>query len=167
MALAVEWDPDKSQQRVCAVRSASARIRTFRNAVERLTTVNCPVIPEDFPREPARGAIGGYRPKVLLHRTGNQLISGPTDEGLFTRYDACEDLAGQLATYARRKLTKNPSQSLYDTLRKVEVELVKKVSRGEWDISSAEIAWIMKRIRELFAEQREDDAPDRNSQGSA
>ncbi|MEX3765093.1 hypothetical protein [Paraburkholderia phenoliruptrix] len=90
----------------------------------------------------------------MLHRTGNQLLSGPTDEELFTRYDACEDLAGQLATYARRALTKNPSQSLYDTLRKVEIDVVKKVSRGQWDISSAEIAWIMKRVRVLFAEQR-------------
>lgn len=115
--------------------------------------MNCPVIPEDFPREPARGAIGGYRPKLLLHRSGNQLISGPTDEELFKRYDACEDLAGQLATCARRELAKNPSQSLYDTLCKVEIDVVKKVSRGQWDISSAEIAWIMKRVRELLAER--------------
>lgn len=113
-----------------------------------------PKIPEDFPRESARGAIGGYRPKLLLRRAGGQLISRPTDEELFTRYDACEDLAKQLATYTRRKLAENPLQSLCNSLSKVETDVTRKVSLGQWDISSAEITWIMKRVRELLAEHR-------------
>ncbi|RQR27303.1 hypothetical protein [Burkholderia sp. Bp9142] len=121
-----------------------------------------PTIPEDFPRESPQGAIGGYRPKLLLRRAGGQLISRPTDEELFTRYDACEDLARQLATYTRRKLTKDPLQSLSDSLSHVETDMTKKVSSGQWDISSAEIAWIMKRVRDLLAMHVLDDRDDPN-----
>ncbi|WP_063900643.1 hypothetical protein [Burkholderia ubonensis] len=114
--------------------------------------VSYPTIPADFPRESTQGAIGGYRPKLLLRRASGQLTSRPTDEELFTRYDACEDLAGQLATYTRRKLAENPLRPLCDSLSKVEADITKKVSLGQWDISSAEIAWIMKRVRDLLAE---------------
>lgn len=114
-------------------------------------------IPEDFPRELAQGSVGGYQPKVLLRRAGDRLIAGPTDEELLTRYDACEDLVQQLVTYARRKRAENQSQSLFDTLSTIETNLTRKVSSGQWDISSAEIAWIIKRIRELLAEELQND----------
>lgn len=119
--------------------------------------MNTPAIPEDFPREPAQGTVGGYQPKVLLRRAGEQLISGLTDEELSTRYDACEDLAGQLASYARRKLAGNPVQSLRDTLARIETDVTRNVSSGQWDISPAEITWIMKRVRELLAEELQRD----------
>lgn len=54
--------------------------------------MNSSAIPDDFPREPAHGAVGGFQRKVLLRRASDRLIAGPTDEELFTRYDACEDL---------------------------------------------------------------------------
>lgn len=120
-------------------------------------TVNSPAIPEDFPRELAQGSIGGYQPKVLLRRVGDRLIPGPTDEELFTRYDACEDLVQQLVSYARRKRADNQSQSLLDILSKIETDVTRKVSSGQWDISSAEITWMMKRIRELLAEELQND----------
>ncbi|WP_321968074.1 hypothetical protein [Burkholderia cepacia] len=119
-----------------------------------------PTIPEDFPRESPQGAIGGYRPKLLLRRAGGRLISGPTDEELFTRYDACEDLARQFATYTRRKFTEDPLQSQSDSLSRIETEITKKVSLGQWDISPAEIAWIMKRVRDLLAKHVLDDRDD-------
>lgn len=121
--------------------------------------MNSPTIPEDFPREPAQGTVGGYQPKVLLRRTGDQLISGSTDVDLFTRYDACEDLARQLAFYVQKKLAENPSQSLRDALFKIESDVTRKVSSGQWDISPAEITWIMKRVRELLEEKLQDDYP--------
>ncbi|WP_080291684.1 hypothetical protein [Burkholderia pseudomallei] len=121
--------------------------------------MNSPTIPEDFPREPAQGTVGGYQPKVLLRRTGDQLVSGLTDEELSSRYDACEDLARQLASYVRRKRAENPLQSLRDALSKVESDVTGKVSSGQWDVSSAEIIWIMKRVRALLAEQVSDDCP--------
>lgn len=115
-------------------------------------TMNSPAIPDDFPREPSRGTVGGYQQKVLLRRVEDRLISGPTDEELFMRYDACDDLVQQLVSYARRKRAENPSQSLFDMLSKVDTDVTRKVSSGQWDISSAEVAWIMKRVRELLAE---------------
>lgn len=115
--------------------------------------MNSPAIPEDFPRELAQGSVGGYQPKVLLRRVGDRLMSGPTDEELLTRYDACEDLVQQLVSYARRKRAENQSQSLFDMLSTIETDVTRKVSSGQWDISSAEITWIMKRVRELLAEK--------------
>ncbi|QGA38979.1 hypothetical protein GAS19_15955 [Burkholderia glumae] len=119
--------------------------------------MNSPAIPDDFPREPAHGAAGGSQPKVLLRRAADRLVSGPTDEELFTRYDACEDLVQQLVSYARRKRAENRSQPLFDMLSRIETDVTRKVSSGQWDISSAEVAWIMKRVRELLAEELPDD----------
>ncbi|MDV2161224.1 hypothetical protein [Burkholderia pseudomallei] len=121
--------------------------------------MNSPAIPDDFPREPAHGAVGGVQPKALLHRAADRLISGPTEEELFTRYDACEDLVQQLVSYARRKLAENQSISLFDMLSRIETDVTRKVSTGQWDISSAEITWIMKRVRELLAEKLHVDGP--------
>ncbi|NIF56253.1 hypothetical protein [Burkholderia sp. Ax-1724] len=118
-----------------------------------------PAIPEDFPREPAQGTVGGYQPKVLLRRTGDKLISGLTDEERSTRYDACEDLARQLAFYVHRKLAENQSRSLRDAIFKIESDVTGKVSSGQWDITAAEITWLMKRVRELLAEKLQDDYP--------
>lgn len=117
------------------------------------------VVSEDFPRELPPGTVGGYRPKVLLRRTGDRLVAGLTDEELSNRYDACEDLAGQLASYVRRKCAENPLQSLRDVLSKVETDVTKKVSSGQWDVSSAETIWIMKRVGVLLAEQVSDNCP--------
>lgn len=120
-------------------------------------TMNSPAIPDDLPRELAHGAVGGYQPKVLLRRAGDRLISGPTDEELSARYDACEDLVQQLVSYARRKRAEYQSQSLFDMLSRIETGVTRKVSSGQWDISSAEITWIMKRVRELLAEELQND----------
>lgn len=119
--------------------------------------MNSPAVPDDFPRELAHGTVGGYQPKVLLRRAGGQLVSGATDEELSTRYDACEDLARQLVSYARRKLAENPLQSLFNTLCKIETDVARKVSSGQWNISPAEITWIMKRVREQLAEKPQGD----------
>ena len=119
--------------------------------------MNSSTVPQDFPRELAQGTVGGYQSKVLLRRTGDQLVSGLTDEELFRRHDACEDLARQLEFYVQRKLAENPSQSLHDALFKVESDVTRKVSSGQWDISPAEITWIMKRVRDLLAEKLEND----------
>ncbi len=123
--------------------------------------MNSPAIPDDFPREPAHGSVGGAQPKVLLRRAADRLISEPTDEELFTRYDACEDLVQQLVFYARRKRAENQSISLFDMLSKIETDVTRKVSTGQWDISSAEITWIMKHVRELLAEKLQVDGTPR------
>lgn len=116
-----------------------------------MTVTNRPAVPEDFPRAPVQGAVSGYQPKLLLREIGGEYVAGPTDEELFARYDACEDLAQQLAPYARRKQAENPSWSLEETLSKVEAGVTSKVSGGQWDLSSAEIAWIMKRVHQVLA----------------
>jgi hypothetical protein len=115
--------------------------------------VNAPTIPDNFPRELARGSVGEYQPKVPLRRVGKGHDSKLTDEELFERYDACEDLVQQLVSYARRKHAENQSQSLVDLLSKNEADVTRKVSSGQRDVTPAEITWIMKRIRELLGDK--------------
>jgi hypothetical protein len=76
--------------------------------------------------------------------------SGLADGELRTRYDGCEDLAGQLAEYASRKMSAS-GLSLDDALGRVEKGLKAKVGAGEWDFSRGEMAWLMKRTRELLS----------------
>lgn len=107
-------------------------------------------VPDDFPREPSPGLVPGAQPKLLVREMDERYHTGLTDEELWTRYDACEDLAGQLAGYASRKMPAS-GLSLDDALRRVEKGLKVKVSSGQWDFSSAEIAWVMKHTRALLS----------------
>lgn len=106
------------------------------------------VVPEDFPREPSPGLMPGTQPKLLVRKSHGRYYTGLTDEELWTRYEACEDLAGQLAEYASRKI-RQFGWSFADTFAKIERSVNGKVSAGEWDFSPAEIAWVMKRTRAL------------------
>ncbi|CAG9269537.1 conserved hypothetical protein [Paraburkholderia caribensis] len=106
------------------------------------------VAPDDFPREPRLGVVAGVQPKLLVRKIDGLYRTGLTADELWARYDACEDLAEQLAKYTSR--TRNASGlSLDDTLKRAEKGLKAKVDSGQWDFSVAEIAWVMKRTHEL------------------
>jgi len=107
------------------------------------------VVPDDFPREPMPGLVSGAQPKLLVREVAGRYHSGLTDEELWTRYDACENLAGQLAEYASRKISAS-GLSLDDAMGRVERGLKAKVGAGQWDFFRSEMAWMMKRTRELL-----------------
>jgi hypothetical protein len=108
------------------------------------------VVPDDFPREPAPGLLPGAQPKLLVLEVDGRYLSGLTEDELWARYDGCEDLAGQLAEYASRKMSAS-GLSLDDALGRVEKGLKAKVGTGKWDFSRGETAWLMKRTRELLS----------------
>lgn len=107
------------------------------------------LVPDDFPKEPAPGALPGAQPKLLVREIDGRYHTGLTDEELWTRYDACEDLAGKLTEYAARKMSVS-GLSLDDALGRVEKGLKAKIDTGKWDFSCGEMAWLMKRTRELL-----------------
>ncbi|CAL8476893.1 conserved protein of unknown function (plasmid) [Caballeronia sp. S22] len=108
-------------------------------------------LPVDFPRSPSQGAISGAQPKLLLRKVGDTYHAGPTDDEVYERYIACDDLAEQLAAYAYRKMTAN-AWSLQTALSKVEAGVLKKVDSGIWDFSTAEVAWTMERTRQILTD---------------
>ncbi|RAS19387.1 hypothetical protein BX591_14351 [Paraburkholderia bryophila] len=108
------------------------------------------VVPDDFPRERPFGLVSGTQPKLLVHEVAGRYYTGLTGEELWTRYDACEDLASQLAEYASRKMSAS-GLSLDDALGRVEKGLNAKVGAGQWDFSRAEIAWTLNRTRTLLS----------------
>jgi hypothetical protein len=114
-------------------------------------------IPDDFPRQPWPGIVPGAQPKLLVREMDGRYHTGSTDEELWTRYDACDDLAGQLAEYASRKMSAS-GLSLDDALARVEKGLQAKVAVGQWDFSRGEMAWLMKRTRELISAAASDGA---------
>jgi len=107
-------------------------------------------LPDDFPREPDPGSVTGVQPKLLVREVDGRYQSVLTDEQLWVRYDACEDLARQLCAYASRKIT---SSGLSPEVASVRAEkgLRLKVDAGEWDFSQREVAWVMKRTRQLLS----------------
>jgi hypothetical protein len=113
------------------------------------TMTRAHVVPEDFPREPSPGVVPGMQPKLLVRETDGRYYTGLTDEELWTRYDACEDLASQLAEYVSQKISVS-GLSPDDALGRVQKGLKAKVGASQWDFSPAEIAWVMKRTRELL-----------------
>lgn len=106
-------------------------------------------VPEDFPREPAPGSIAGAQPKLLVRQVDGRYQTRLTDDELWVRYDACEDLATQLSEYALRKIT--TSGLLPDVaLSRAEKGLRLKVNTGEWDFSQGEVDWVAKRTKQLL-----------------
>ncbi|KXU90165.1 hypothetical protein CI15_06410 [Paraburkholderia monticola] len=108
------------------------------------------VVPEDFPRESSPGLVSGRQPKLLVRETNGRYYAGITDEELWIRYDACEDLAGQLADYGLRKMS-GSGLSFDAALGRVEKGLRARVASGQWDFSRDEVAWMMKRAGELLS----------------
>lgn len=108
------------------------------------------VVPDDFPREPVPGIVPGAQPKLLVREKYARYYTGLTDDELLTRYEVCEDLARQLSACTSRKM-RQFDWSIVDALAKIERSVNRKVSAGEWDFSPGEIAWVMKRARELLS----------------
>jgi hypothetical protein len=109
------------------------------------------VVPEDFPREMLTGSVAGSHPKLLLRKVGDRYFAGLTPEELYERYDACEDVAQQLAVYTQRKIG-TEGWGFDEALHRVEMGVQNKVRAGTWDFSSAEITWLMSRTRQIMSE---------------
>ncbi|AZG14506.1 hypothetical protein EHF44_14275 [Cupriavidus pauculus] len=106
-------------------------------------------VPDDFPRQPDPGSVTGVQPKLLVREVDGRYQSSLTEEQRWVRYDACEDLASQLAAYASRKITTSGLSSDV-ALTRAERGVRLKVDAGEWDFSQREVAWVMKRTRQLL-----------------
>ncbi|MFM0402587.1 putative phosphothreonine lyase domain-containing protein [Paraburkholderia aspalathi] len=114
-----------------------------------------PRVPDDFPRDPDLGSVTGVQPKLLVREVDGRYQSGLTDEQLWVRYDACEDLAVQLSEYATKKIsTSGMSRDM--ALRRVEKGVRLKVDSGTWDFSQAEVAWVMMRTQQLLLAANDD-----------
>ncbi|OWJ63460.1 hypothetical protein BWU74_03500 [Paraburkholderia caledonica] len=112
-------------------------------------------VPDDFPREPSLGSVTGVQPKLLVREVDGRYQSGLSEEQLWVRYDACEDLASQLSAYASRKIAcsgLSPDVALTRAGKGVRL----KVDAGEWEFSQREVAWVMKRARELLLAAADD-----------
>lgn len=104
-------------------------------------------VPDDFPREPDLGAVAGVQPKLLVRKVDGRYQRTLTDDELQVRYDACEDLAAQLAEYASRKIVTS-GLTPDSALSRAEKNVRLKVNTGEWEFSQSEMAWVMKRTRQ-------------------
>jgi hypothetical protein len=112
-------------------------------------------VPDDFPREPDPGSVTGVQPKLLVREIDGRYQSGLSEEQLCVRYDACEDLASQLSAYVSRKMSSSGlSQDV--ALTRAEKGLRLKVDSGEWNFSQREVAWVMKRTRQLLLAATDD-----------
>ncbi|WMY07292.1 hypothetical protein [Paraburkholderia phenoliruptrix] len=108
-------------------------------------------VPDDFPRNQDLGSVTGVQPKLLVREVDGRYQSGPTDEELWVRYDACEDLASQLSAYVSRKIASS-GLSPDVALTRAEKGVRLKVDAGEWGFSQREMAWVIKRTRQLLFE---------------
>ena len=107
-------------------------------------------VPDDFPRESHAASLAGSQPKLAARLVHCTYVAGLSPEELLERYEACEDLAQQLAVYCTRKAAENPSWSRDFNLSRAHRGVARKVKKGLWDISEAERRWVMTRVREIL-----------------
>ena len=111
-------------------------------------------VPADFPREEVAGAVGGAQPKLLLQKRGDGTYGPvrPSDDELQARFEAAEDIVGQLHSYFLRKQAEHPEWNADQHLERIQRGIASKVNAGTWPFSVAEQAWILNRLRGLCAE---------------
>lgn len=102
-------------------------------------------IPADFPRELSQTALAGVQPKLSVRLENGRYVSGLTPEERTERYLVCADLVEQLLAYCKRKGAEHPDWEQEVLLNRVEQGIRKK--QFEWDLASAEVEWIISRVR--------------------
>jgi len=112
---------------------------------------NQTVIPADFPRAKLISSLTGAQPKIAAIKVGDEYVQ-PTvsDEEHRRRWENCEDLAHQLHDYCLRKSRENPSWTREYNLDRTRRGVESKAKSGAWDLSDAEISWMMKRLEGLL-----------------
>lgn len=108
------------------------------------------IVPNDFPREGPIVSIAGVQPKMAARLIDGKYVVGWTPEELQERYESCEDLARQLASYCVRKALENPDWSREFNLQRTARGMSEKVMGGHWDVTAAEQVWVMERVRLLL-----------------
>ena len=104
-------------------------------------------VPEDFPRGTAAATVPGVQLKFNARRINGRFVVGLTPEELYERWDACEDLARQLAARTRR----HQADGLITDLEVFYQDTERRVKAQPWGLSSSEVNWLMKRTRVLAA----------------
>ncbi|CAJ6616979.1 Uncharacterised protein [Burkholderia pseudomallei] len=107
-------------------------------------------VPDDFPRESYDASLAGSQPKLAVRSVDGKYRVGLTDEELLERYDACEDLAQQLASYCARKASEHPSWTRDLNLARAREGVARKVASGLWNVSAAEQSWVIARVQQLL-----------------
>lgn len=108
-------------------------------------------VPSDFPRgDPA--SVSGYQTKLALRKVDGKFVEGWSDEELYARFDACADLVEQLAAYCRRKLAELPGTTLEKLLPRVRGG----VEGKGWDLTDAELDWIMAGVATRMSDRASD-----------
>ncbi|AMV41314.1 hypothetical protein [Paraburkholderia caribensis] len=102
-------------------------------------------LPADFPQERSFGCVPGAQPKVCVSLHNGKYVAGEYAEELRRRWEICEDLAHQLVLKATKDAAAHPEHNNAVTLERVRVA----VARKGW-VSSAELTWLMSRLRALL-----------------
>jgi hypothetical protein len=108
----------------------------------------------DFPNEPVLGAVSGAQPKLLLCRgdDGTYQPSRRSHEEIMHRFEAADELVGQLVAYFNRKKVEFPEWTDEANLERIRLAVIQKVERRTWPYTEAEQAWILERLRERCLE---------------
>jgi hypothetical protein len=107
-------------------------------------------VPDDFPREVLLAGISGVQPKLAVRLVDGCYSNTLTEVEREERFEACESLANQLATYCLRKAKENLEWSQQQNLARAERGMAQKVASGAWMVSSDEQRWVMGRTKALL-----------------
>jgi hypothetical protein len=104
-------------------------------------------VPDDFPRSRHPASVGGVQPKLTVRLVNGKFTDRWTDAELYARFDNCADLVVQLTAYSQRKLKELPGATLENLLPRVRNGMINK----GWDLTSAELDWIMSKVAERMS----------------
>jgi len=109
--------------------------------------INFNRVPDDFPRPLHDGAVSGAQAKLLLTNYQGRFYSpGCTPPELYKRWDACEDLARQLAEKSLE--SKAGKRSHMSPVEILDQYLPRLIATG-WR-SEAEMRWVIRRAAEML-----------------
>lgn len=106
----------------------------------------------EFPLGSDPGCVPGAQPKLLVRHENGVYVPGPAMVDVVARFDYCDDLAQQLCAYTLRKKMSNPDWTADFNVERTRRGVQERIDKGEWELSPAELEWIMNRVREVYVE---------------
>jgi hypothetical protein len=103
-----------------------------------------------FPLGVDAACVPGAQPKLLVRREGGVYVSGPAMVDVIARFEYCDDLAQQLCAYTLKKGSTNPEWTVDFNVERTRRGVQQRIDSGAWELSPAELDWIMDRVREAY-----------------
>lgn len=104
----------------------------------------------DFPKREPQSSLAGVQPKIGVRKVGEKFTNLLTGSERQERFQLCVDITVELGMYSQKKFEQNSAMTVEQLIEMIHAALPGKSTRENWELTDAEINWILKHLRKLL-----------------